>query len=93
VLPALVADDPSLLGMLERQEQREAARPRQGMSKATAMHRAGKKRGGFILLADRTEAEVARAEQTDYRVPRGRFASYFAHSDVYTTWANARMPS
>ena len=82
MLPALVADDPSLLGMLERQEQREAARPRQGMSKATAVRRAGKKRGGFIFLADRTEAEVARAEQTVCRVPRGRFASYFAHLDV-----------
>jgi hypothetical protein len=75
VLPALAAEDPRILGMLERHEQREAARPRQGMLKAMAVHRAGKKRGGFVLLADRTEAEAARADQAGRGEPRGIFAS------------------
>ncbi|KAI9508404.1 hypothetical protein F5148DRAFT_1284070 [Russula earlei] len=55
VLPVLAARDPRLLAMLERQERREVARPRQGARKAQAVRGAGKKRGGFVLIANRTE--------------------------------------
>ncbi|KAI0252159.1 hypothetical protein BJV78DRAFT_1205189 [Lactifluus subvellereus] len=79
VLPELAAEDPDILGVLERHEQREAARPRQGMRKAEAVRRAGKRRGGFVLVADRTEAEAARAGRGE---PRGVFASYFARSSI-----------
>jgi hypothetical protein len=81
VLPALAAEDPRLLGMLERHVQREAARPRQGMRKAMAVHRAGKRRGGLVLLPDRTEAETARVMQAGRGEPRGIFASYFVRFD------------
>ncbi|KAI0286157.1 hypothetical protein BC826DRAFT_972810 [Russula brevipes] len=50
LLPVLAAKDPHVLEMLERQERREAARPRQGMCKPQAARRAGKKRGGFVLV-------------------------------------------
>jgi hypothetical protein len=81
VLPALAAEDPRLLGMLERHVQREAARPRQGMRKAMAVHRAGRRRGGFVLLPHRTEAEAARVMQVGRGEPRGIFGSYFVCFD------------
>jgi hypothetical protein len=82
VLPALAAEDPDILGVLERHERREAARPRQGMRKAKPVHRAGKRRGGFVLVADRTGAEAALAERAGGGEPRGVFASYFARSGI-----------
>ncbi len=50
VLPALAAKDPYVLAVLERQEQREAARPRQGRRKSRPVLGAGKKRAGFVLV-------------------------------------------
>jgi hypothetical protein len=81
LLPVLAAEDPRMLAMLERHEQREAARPRQGMHKAPAVRRAGAKRGGFVLVAAerQTEARVAAAAAAS-REPRGVFAAYFARS-------------
>lgn len=77
LLPVLAAEDPRILAALERHEQREAARPRQGMRKAPAVRRAGTKRGGLVLVADfdRTRTELCRE-------PRGVFASYFARSSA-----------
>jgi hypothetical protein len=50
VLPALAAKDPRVLAALERQELREAARPRQGRRKSQPVLGAGKKRAGFVLV-------------------------------------------
>ena len=50
VLPALAAKDPHVLAVLERQELREAARPRQGRRKSQPVQGAGKKRAGFVLV-------------------------------------------
>ena len=50
VLPALAAKDPHVLAVLERQELREAARPRQGRRKSHPVKGAGKKRAGFVLV-------------------------------------------
>ena len=63
VLPVLAARDPYVLAALERQEQREAARPRRGTRKVQATYRAGKKRGGFVLVADRPGGEATWAKQ------------------------------
>jgi hypothetical protein len=60
VLPVLAAKDPHVLAMLEGQERREAARPRRGMRKAQAVHGAGKRRAGFVLVEGLT---AGRAEQ------------------------------
>ncbi|KAF8272778.1 hypothetical protein EI94DRAFT_1795779 [Lactarius quietus] len=76
LLPVLAAEDPRMLATLERHERRQAARPRQGMRKAPAVRRAGVKRGGFVLVAERTEA----APTELCCEPRGVFASYFARS-------------
>ena len=78
LLPSLADEDPRMLATLERHERREAARPRQGMRKAPAVRRAGAKRGGFVLVADR----ATQAEAEACREPRGVFASYFARSRV-----------
>ena len=76
LLPVLAAEDPRILDALERHEQREAARPRQGMHKAPAVRRAGAKRGGLVLVADfdRTRTEPRYRDES----PRGVFASYFS---------------
>ena len=50
VLPALAAKDPHVLTVLERQELREAARPRQGRRKSQPVQGAGKERAGFVLV-------------------------------------------
>lgn len=50
VLPALAAKDPHVLAVLERQELREAARPRQGRRKSQPVQGAGKERAGFVLV-------------------------------------------
>ena len=50
VLPVLAAKDPHVFAVLEGQELREAARPRRGMRKAQAVHGAGKRRAGFVLV-------------------------------------------
>lgn len=50
VLPALAAKDPHVLAVLERQELREAARPRQGRRKSQPVQGAGKRRAGFVLV-------------------------------------------
>ena len=63
LLPALAAKDPNVLAMLERHEQRQAARPRQGMRKVQAVRGAGKKRRGFVLVEKRTRAENALAAE------------------------------
>jgi len=63
LLPALAAKDPDVLAMLERHEQREAARPRQGMRKVQAVRGAGKQRRGFVLVEKRTKAETALATE------------------------------
>jgi hypothetical protein len=60
VLPALAAKDPRVLAVLERQELREAARPRQGRRKSQPVQGAGKKRAGFVLVEGLT---AGRAEQ------------------------------
>ena len=60
VLPALAAKDPHVLAVLERQELREAARPRQGRRKSQPVQGAGKKRAGFVLVGGLT---VGRADQ------------------------------
>jgi hypothetical protein len=60
VLPVLAAKDPHVLAVLERQEQREAARPRRGMRKAQAVLGAGNRRAGFVLVEGLT---TGRAEQ------------------------------
>lgn len=63
LLPALAAKDPKVLAMLERHEQREVARPRQGMRKVQAVRGAGKKRRGVVLVEKRTKAESALAAE------------------------------
>ena len=63
LLPALAAKDPNVLAILERHEQREAARARQGMRKMQAVRGAGKKRRGFVLVEKRTKAETALAAE------------------------------
>ena len=63
LLPALAAKDANMLAMLERHEQREAARPRQGMRKVHAVRGAGKKRRGFVLVEKRTKAETPLAAE------------------------------
>ena len=63
LLPALAAKDLNVLAVLERHEQREAARPRQGMCKVQAVRGAGKKRRGFVLVEKRTKAETALAAE------------------------------
>ena len=60
VLPALAAKDPHVLAVLERQELREAARPRQGRRKSHPVQGAGKKRAGFVLVEGLT---AGRADQ------------------------------
>ena len=60
VLPALAAKDPYVLAVLERQELREAARPRQGRRKSKPVQGAGKKRAGFVLAEGLT---TGRADQ------------------------------
>jgi hypothetical protein len=67
VLPALAAKDPRILAILARHEQREAARPRQGMRKAQAVRGAGKKRRRVALIANRSEAEMAQAAEASQR--------------------------
>lgn len=79
LLPALAAEDPSILAVLEQHELREAARPRQGMRKAPAVRHAGAKRGRFVLVAD-SDQTATRTELC--REPRGVFASYFARSNT-----------
>ena len=76
MLPAIAAEDPRILAALERHEQREAARPRQGMHKAPAVRGAGAKRGRLVLVADfdRTRTEPMCRDES----PRGVFASYFS---------------
>ena len=64
VLPALAAKDPNVLAMLERQELREAARPRQGRRKSQPVRGAGKKRAGFVLVEGLT---AGRADQKTSR--------------------------
>jgi hypothetical protein len=59
VLPALAAKDPHVLAVLERQELREAARPRQGRRKSQPVQGAGKERAGFVLV----EGLTARADK------------------------------
>jgi len=63
LLPVLAAKDPRILAMLERQERREAARPRRGKCKPQAVRDAGKKRGGFVLVTNWSLARAAHAEQ------------------------------
>jgi hypothetical protein len=63
VLPVLAAKDPHILGILERHERREEARPRRGMRKVSAVRSAGRKRGGFVLVTRRTEAEMEQVER------------------------------
>jgi len=58
VLPVLAAEDPHVLAVLEGQELREAARPRRGMRKAQAVHGAGKRRAGFVLVEGLTAGRV-----------------------------------
>jgi hypothetical protein len=58
VLPALAAKDPHVLAVLERQELREAARPRQGRRKSQPVQGAGKKRAGFVLVKGLTAGRV-----------------------------------
>ena len=83
LLPVLAAEDPHVLEALERHERRHgAARPRQGTRKMQAVPRAGARRGGFVLVADRA-AEEAVAVKT-CREPRGVFASYFARSGAWS---------
>ncbi|KAN0123611.1 hypothetical protein V8E52_002943 [Russula decolorans] len=60
VLPALAAKDPHVLAVLERQELREAARPRQGRRKSQPVKGAGKRRAGFVLVEGLT---AGRADQ------------------------------
>jgi len=72
LLPVLAARDPRILAILERQERREAARPRRGKSKAQAVRDAGKKRGGFVLVADWTTAGVAHAERASRKTSTRR---------------------
>jgi hypothetical protein len=68
VLPALAAKDPHVLAVLERQELREAARPRQGRRKSQPVQGAGKKRAGFVLVDGLT---TARADQKScWGIPR-----------------------
>jgi hypothetical protein len=67
VLPALAVKDPRILAILARHEQREAARPRQGMCKAQAVRGAGKKRRRVALVANRSEAEMAQAAEASRR--------------------------
>lgn len=65
LLPALAAKDPHVLAVLERQELREAARPRQGRRKSQPVQGAGKRRAGFVLV----EGLTARpADQKSRRV-------------------------
>jgi hypothetical protein len=52
---------------LARHEQREAARPRQGMRKVQAVRGAGKKRRRIAFVANRTEAEMAQAAEASRR--------------------------
>ena len=76
-----------MLEALERHERRhEAARPRQGTRKMQAVPRAGARRGGFVLVADRAAEAVAVAEAVNNkcREPRGVFASYFARSGAWS---------
>jgi hypothetical protein len=61
VLPALAAKDPHVLAVLERQELREAARPRRGRRKSQPVQGAGKKRAGFVLV-DGTDCRTGRPE-------------------------------
>jgi len=63
LLPALAAKDLNVLAVLERHEQREAARPRQGMRKVQAVRGAGKKRRGYVLVAKRTKEDTALAAE------------------------------
>jgi len=67
VLPALAAKDPRILAILARHEQREAARPRQGMRKVQAVRGAGKKRRRVALVANRSEVEMAQAADASRR--------------------------
>ena len=80
LLPVLAAEDPRMLAALERHERHEAARPRQGMRKAPAVRRAGAKRAGLVLVADRA-AETEAFHRRRGGEPRGVFASYFARSE------------
>jgi hypothetical protein len=63
LLPALAAKDPNVLAILERHEQREAARTRRGMRKVQPIRGAGKMRRGFVLVEKRTKAETALAAE------------------------------
>jgi hypothetical protein len=63
VLPLLAAKDPHILGILEQHERREEARPRQGMRKVSAVRCVGRRRGGFVLVTRRTEAEMEQMER------------------------------
>lgn len=60
VLPALAAKDPHVLAVLEQQELREAARPRQGRRKSQPVRGAGKKRAGFVLKFDKIDCECSK---------------------------------
>ncbi|KAH9969841.1 hypothetical protein BC827DRAFT_37300 [Russula dissimulans] len=72
LLPMLAARDPRILAMLERQERREATRPRRGKCKTEAVHGAGKKRGGFVLVSNWTMAGAAHAEQASWQTSARR---------------------
>ncbi|KAI0263929.1 hypothetical protein BC834DRAFT_282018 [Gloeopeniophorella convolvens] len=80
VLPELAAEDPRILEMIERQEQREASRQRRGTRKPHAMRAAGKARSGFVLVSARPDTESARAweAQAEHAEPGGVFAAYFS---------------